>query len=65
MEGSGVTQEAREARVGGGVIRYRDVGAGPVLFFVHGILVNGALWRNVVARLWGHGAHREGRFSGD
>ncbi len=53
MEGSGMIQEIREARVGGGVIRYRDVGTGPVLFFVHGILVNGTLWRTVVARLAG------------
>ncbi|CAN5844064.1 hypothetical protein BH18ACT11_BH18ACT11_08830 [soil metagenome] len=64
MEGSGVRQEVREARMGGGVIRYRDVGTGPVLFFVHGILVNGTLWRNVVARPWGHGGSRE-EFSGD
>ena len=39
--------------MGGGVIRYRDVGTGPVLFFVHGILVNGTLWRHVVANLAG------------
>ena len=43
----------REVRLGGGVIRYRDVGTGPVLFFVHGILVNGTLWRHVVANLAG------------
>jgi pimeloyl-ACP methyl ester carboxylesterase len=42
-----------EVRLGGGVIRYRDVGTGPVLFFVHGILVNGTLWRHVVANLAG------------
>jgi len=53
VEGGGVIREVREARVGGGVIRYRDVGTGPVLVFVHGILVNGTLWRNVVARLSG------------
>lgn len=53
MRGSGVKQEVLEARVGGGVIRYRDVGTGPVLFLVHGILVNGTLWRNVVAHLSG------------
>jgi len=35
------------------VIRYRDVGTGPVLVFVHGILANGTLWRDVVARLSG------------
>ncbi len=65
MEGSSVEREVREARAGGGVIRYRDVGTGPVLFFVHGILVNGTLWRDVPARPWGHSGHREGRFSGD
>ena len=65
MEGSGVRQEVREARVGGGVVRYREVGTGHVLFFVHGILVNGTLWRDVVARPSGHGGDREGRFSGD
>jgi pimeloyl-ACP methyl ester carboxylesterase len=53
VQGGGAEQEVREARAGGGVIRYRDVGAGPVIFFVHGILVNGSLWRNVVARLSG------------
>ncbi len=53
MEGGGATEEVREARLDGGRIRYRDVGTGPVLFFVHGILVNGTLWRHVVARLSG------------
>ena len=53
MEGGGVKEEVREARLEGGVIRYRDVGTGPVLFFVHGILVNGTLWRHVVASLAG------------
>ena len=41
----------RELEVGGGVIRYREVGKGPALVFVHGILANGTLWRDVVARL--------------
>jgi pimeloyl-ACP methyl ester carboxylesterase len=40
-----------EIRLDGGVIRYREVGAGPALVFVHGILANGTLWRDVVARL--------------
>ena len=53
MEGGGVKEEVREARLQGGVIRYRDVGTGPVLFFVHGILVNGTLWRRVEANLSG------------
>jgi pimeloyl-ACP methyl ester carboxylesterase len=34
-----------------GTIRYRDEGAGPTLFFVHGALVDGRLWDPVVARL--------------
>jgi pimeloyl-ACP methyl ester carboxylesterase len=34
-----------------GTIRYRDEGAGPVLFFVHGALVDGRLWDPVVERL--------------
>ena len=37
----------------GGVIRYREVGTGPALVFVHGILANGTLWRDVVADLSG------------
>lgn len=45
--------EVREVGLEGGTIRYRDEGDGPVLVFVHGILVNGALWRDVVARLSG------------
>ena len=36
-----------------GTIRYRDVGAGPTLVFIHGVLVNGALWREVVPPLAG------------
>jgi pimeloyl-ACP methyl ester carboxylesterase len=34
-----------------GTIRYRDEGSGPVLFFVHGALVDGRLWEPVVDRL--------------
>jgi pimeloyl-ACP methyl ester carboxylesterase len=36
---------------GGATIRYRDLGEGPVLVFVHGVLVNGILWRDVAPRL--------------
>lgn len=49
-------------------IRYHDSGSGPVLVFVHGILVNSALWREAIAALGPHfrciapdlplGAHR-------
>jgi pimeloyl-ACP methyl ester carboxylesterase len=34
-----------------GTIRYRDVGQGPVLLFVHGLLVSGTVWRKVLPRL--------------
>jgi pimeloyl-ACP methyl ester carboxylesterase len=38
-----------------GPIDYEDTGgSGPVLLFVHGLLVDGALWRKVVERLDGH-----------
>lgn len=49
-------------------IEYHDIGSGPVLVFVHGILVNSGLWRDVIAELTPHfrciapnlplGAHR-------
>jgi pimeloyl-ACP methyl ester carboxylesterase len=52
-----------------GPIEYEDTGgAGPVVLFVHGLLVDGSLWRNVVSRLDGFrcvvptlplGSHRE------
>ena len=51
MAASWLIWEARETRVGGGVIRYRDEGDGRALLFVHGVLANGTLWREVVARL--------------
>src|SRR5262249_30370121 len=51
-----------------GEITYRDEGAGPVVVFVHGLLVDGRLWSPVVERLrathrcivpdWPFGAHR-------
>ncbi len=34
-----------------GTIRYRDTGTGPPIVFVHGLLVDGTLWRKVVPRL--------------
>ena len=40
-------------RVPQGTIRYREAGAGPPIVFVHGLLVNGDLWRRVVPGLAG------------
>jgi pimeloyl-ACP methyl ester carboxylesterase len=42
---------AREIGLPQGRLRYHSVGSGPVLVFVHGVLVNANLWRKVVARL--------------
>jgi pimeloyl-ACP methyl ester carboxylesterase len=42
---------AREIDLPQGRLRYHSVGSGPVLVFLHGVLVNANLWRKVVARL--------------
>lgn len=39
---------AREVHLDAGTVRYRDEGDGEPLVFVHGALVNGDHWRNVV-----------------
>lgn len=44
-----------EIELSAGTIRYRDTGSGPTIVFVHGLLVDGTLWRKVVP-------HLEGRF---
>jgi pimeloyl-ACP methyl ester carboxylesterase len=38
----------KEVRLSAGTIRYRERGAGEPIVFVHGVAVNGDLWRNVV-----------------
>lgn len=43
--------QTRELELAEGSIRYRDLGAGPPLLFVHGLLANGNLWRGVVPPL--------------
>jgi pimeloyl-ACP methyl ester carboxylesterase len=50
------TDELKQIRVPQGTIRYRDTGAGDPIVFVHGLLVNGALWRKVTPPL--EGGHR-------
>ena len=42
---------ARELTLPQGPLRYHSVGSGPTVVFVHGVLVNANLWRNVVAAL--------------
>lgn len=39
------------ACLSGGNIRYADTGSGPPVVFVHGLLVNADLWRNVVPQV--------------
>ena len=41
----------RELRLSTGTLRYHDRGAGPTLVFVHGLLANSVLWRDVIAEL--------------
>lgn len=43
--------EYKQARLRSGTVGYHDSGSGPVLLFVHGLLVNGALWSRVVPLL--------------
>lgn len=46
--------EAREIRLEQGVVRYREVGKGAPIVFVHGVLVNSSLWREVIPPLARH-----------
>jgi pimeloyl-ACP methyl ester carboxylesterase len=41
----------KEVKLPQGTIRYRDTGSGEPIVFVHGLLVNGLLWRKVTPRL--------------
>lgn len=41
----------KQIELSAGTIRYRESGDGPPLVFVHGLLVDGTLWRNVAPRL--------------
>jgi pimeloyl-ACP methyl ester carboxylesterase len=43
--------EPKTLDLAGRRMRYHDVGSGPTLVFVHGLLVNANLWRKVVERL--------------
>jgi pimeloyl-ACP methyl ester carboxylesterase len=41
----------KEIELTAGTVRYRDSGDGPPIVFVHGLLVDGTLWRKVVPAL--------------
>ncbi|MDP9116844.1 MAG: alpha/beta hydrolase [Actinomycetota bacterium] len=48
MTTSSARGTAHEVRVGAATIGYRELGIGAPVVFVHGLLVNGDLWRQVV-----------------
>lgn len=45
---------AGEVELPSGIVRYHDAGAGPVIVFVHGYLVNANIWRKLVPLLAEH-----------
>ncbi len=53
MKGSVAFGEVREIQLAQGAVRYREVGSGQPIVFVHGILANGVLWRDIVGLLSG------------
>jgi pimeloyl-ACP methyl ester carboxylesterase len=53
MSVSEVLGERRTAKVPAGTLEYRERGTGPPMVFVHGVAVNGDLWRKVVPGLAG------------
>jgi pimeloyl-ACP methyl ester carboxylesterase len=53
MAATALFGETKEIRLGQGTVRYREVGSGPTLVFVHGLVASGVLWRDVVAALSG------------
>jgi pimeloyl-ACP methyl ester carboxylesterase len=48
------TDELTSVELPQGTINHRDSGSGRPLVFIHGLLVNGSLWRKVVPELEGH-----------
>jgi pimeloyl-ACP methyl ester carboxylesterase len=56
MSISAALGERRTVAIPAGTIEYRERGHGPAIVFVHGVAVNGDLWRHVVPRL--AGGHR-------
>jgi len=43
MAATALFGETKEIRLGQGTVRYREVGSGPTLVFVHGLLASGVL----------------------
>jgi pimeloyl-ACP methyl ester carboxylesterase len=51
MEISEFVAAKKKIRVPQGEVAYADIGDGPVALFVHGVFMNGLLWRNAVTEL--------------
>ncbi len=51
MGGSKVSAARRSVQTAAGRISYTEQGTGPVALFVHGVLLNGHLWRHQLAQL--------------
>jgi pimeloyl-ACP methyl ester carboxylesterase len=51
MEVAADSTQLRKVRTPSGEIHYRERGAGPVALFVHGVLLNGYLWRHQLTQL--------------
>ncbi len=54
MTNSQMFGETQEVQLGQGMVRYREMGKGAPIVFVHGLLVNSALWREVIPPLAQH-----------
>src|SRR5213082_1377604 len=51
MHGNGASAAPHSVETAPGCIAYAEQGAGPVALFVHGVLLNGHLWRYQLAHL--------------
>ena len=51
MDGNGASPARRSVETPSGRISYAEQGSGPVALFVHGVLLNGHLWRHQLADL--------------
>src|SRR3982751_5062861 len=51
MDGSSFSPTRHSVQTPAGRISYREQGTGPVALFVHGVLLNGHLWRHQLAEL--------------
>ncbi|TLZ02306.1 MAG: alpha/beta hydrolase, partial [Gammaproteobacteria bacterium] len=51
MHGNGASAARHGVETASGCISYTEQGAGPVALFVHGVLLNGHLWRHQLSQL--------------